>query len=637
MTSSLEETDNVFIKRLEDEAGITNTLLLSDEDISRGRVLLSNARAMLNNPDFETTWALKSQSTLSLTEHIARLSIALAPHKHLPPEILQHIFCSLFAGEENNKTQYTSELAISEVPWTLGQVCRRWRQLSRTMRELWGITMVPIQPVHVSLSMENIETRLLHVLKILPDVSRIGLVISSPIQTESLIPYLSRISVLDWCVMSTMKQKSMEIFPPGSLSNIQRLVVNLGQPSLVFPELYPRSYAKLFGQSSCLTDLTLLSDTPIFLLTDIPWSQIRSFTLCTSDVNMIDCTRPTWIQLRDIFNPFASMLSLESLRFNMGEFLRITLSFQFPWNRLKSLSIQAYQRVQDGDLTEVMILTTIEKCTSLTHLEIRHPVYLSSNQPLIGPCYPINFPRIQSLTLNREIPVCLLLTLPPTIRRLRIEWVKLGFLSLILSRCFNLTALHYSIWMPTSSRCLDQPPSSFADQLAPIVAPSLTSLVVCTGPGIDSVGKIVNFLIRSGAKLEKFAYHCGKRPIDPPERTLTYLVNLLDNCTTVDIPNISLPRDLVACFVIGSIFPRVRNLDIGTSSPAEFYDMIQRRLRHEHLFDRVRLHRVRGYPREYRLEQWRRKLHNLSKLYHVECTFHRLSPNLHADFDWKDQ
>ncbi|KAG5719209.1 hypothetical protein E4T56_gene11771 [Termitomyces sp. T112] len=177
---------------------------------------------------------------------------------------------------------------------------------------------------------------------------------------------------------------------------------------------------------------------------------------------MIDCTRPTWIQLRDIFNPFASMLSLESLRFNMtGEFLRITLSFQFPWNRLKSLSIQAYQRVQDGDLTEVMILTTIEKCTSLTHLEIRHPVYLSSNQPLIGPCYPINFPRIQSLTLNREIPVCLLLTLPPTIRRLRID-----------TTLFHLDAN------------LEPVPSSFADQLAPIVAPSLTSLVVCTGPDV---------------------------------------------------------------------------------------------------------------------------------------------------------
>ncbi|KAH0589820.1 hypothetical protein H2248_000015 [Termitomyces sp. 'cryptogamus'] len=136
MTVFWEEADNVFIKRLEDESGIDNLLLLSDEEISRGRILLFRARAMRRNPDTKATWALESQSTLSRTTHIAILSIALAPHKRLPPEILQHISRSRFDGEGYDTAQYTYVLDTSEVPWTLGQVCRRWRQLSRTMPEL---------------------------------------------------------------------------------------------------------------------------------------------------------------------------------------------------------------------------------------------------------------------------------------------------------------------------------------------------------------------------------------------------------------------------------------------------------------------------------------------------------------------
>ncbi|KAG6887533.1 hypothetical protein C0995_014571 [Termitomyces sp. Mi166 len=259
-----EEPDNVFIKRLE-EAGITNELLLSDQELSRGRVLLSKVL-----PDSEACWIRESQSTLSLTEYISRLTVAVASHKRLPPEFLEQIFLSLFEGGKNDETRIPPDIHFSyspsdggrseiyEVPWTLGQVCRIWRQLSRSMPELWGKTNIELgqadywdpQPKDIDIQMKIMTCAE----EILPEVSRICLQVSvgerDIIPTRGLTPYLGYLSELHWWTRANTRRESMEIFLPGFLSKIQCLAVCLEEPT---PDASCRapSYADLFDKSSC--------------------------------------------------------------------------------------------------------------------------------------------------------------------------------------------------------------------------------------------------------------------------------------------------------------------------------------------------------------------------------------------------
>ncbi|KAG5338261.1 hypothetical protein C0989_007824, partial [Termitomyces sp. Mn162] len=601
---------NSFIKRLEDEAGITNELLLSAQEISHGRVLLSRAQAALKNPNLEATWAVQSQSTLTLTEHISRLSVAIAPHKRLPVEILGHTFCSLYEGGKNDGTRF--DLAISEIPWTLGQVCRRWRQLSRTMPELWGMTIVssrlPPWCFGSSIQSRGTQTRgIARALEILPEVSRISLDVSPPVPTRSLSPYFSRITELRWTLEADQKQESMEILPPGVLSNIQRLRVDLGQPSSDVG-LHAKSYPDLFGKTSCLRDLTLLSDTPNFLLTDIPWDQICSLSLCTSTTVMNDCTRPTWVWLRDSINPFCSMSSLKDLTFEVtSEFLKMITSFDFPWNRLKSFKI-CWQYEQNMDVDLATIMPTLDKCTSLTRLEIDHHGYLSPEQTSLKSFEPIIFSKLKSLSIRGELPVFVMLSSYPfenTLQKLQIQRVRLRSLHAILRQCSHLTHLHCSVETERRGQFLTQPSTTLPhltyldidvwDGLFPdLVVPVLKSLMVSQNDDIDLLSTIVNFVRNSEAKLEKFTYHCAglSRSINPPAQHVIDLMSILKDCMTLDIPQISLPRDLVDEFATGSLLPCVRHLNIGTSSPAVFCLMIQGRLEREALFDTVKLRKV---------------------------------------------
>ncbi|KAF9458840.1 hypothetical protein BDZ94DRAFT_1123845, partial [Collybia nuda] len=59
-------------------------------------------------------------------------SIALSPHKHLPPEVLSTIF--VFCTD-NQPTSLPS--CHSGLPWVLLQVCSRWRQIALAEHRLW--------------------------------------------------------------------------------------------------------------------------------------------------------------------------------------------------------------------------------------------------------------------------------------------------------------------------------------------------------------------------------------------------------------------------------------------------------------------------------------------------------------------
>ncbi|KAF9461426.1 hypothetical protein BDZ94DRAFT_1263659, partial [Collybia nuda] len=67
-------------------------------------------------------------------EHVCKLRTALAPHKHLPTEILTKIFVLCMEGKELN---IPPDRHQRQVPYILGEVCSRWRVVSHAEPHLW--------------------------------------------------------------------------------------------------------------------------------------------------------------------------------------------------------------------------------------------------------------------------------------------------------------------------------------------------------------------------------------------------------------------------------------------------------------------------------------------------------------------
>lgn len=77
------------------------------------------------------------QRLRSSVERVERLSVGIAPHKKLPPEILAIIFIESLHDE-----RVIVPPNVRMAPWNLGQVCLRWRAISRAEPLLWRLVMV---------------------------------------------------------------------------------------------------------------------------------------------------------------------------------------------------------------------------------------------------------------------------------------------------------------------------------------------------------------------------------------------------------------------------------------------------------------------------------------------------------------
>ena len=108
----------------EHEAKQTKARLQSRQyQLSRIAEAIKNATE-LNRPEL-------IEDLSKLTTLISRYHIALAPHKRLPCEMLQHIFHYVFVG--CNK----SGPSLHNPPLLLGRICSAWRRTALRMPELW--------------------------------------------------------------------------------------------------------------------------------------------------------------------------------------------------------------------------------------------------------------------------------------------------------------------------------------------------------------------------------------------------------------------------------------------------------------------------------------------------------------------
>ncbi|RDB15977.1 hypothetical protein Hypma_003510 [Hypsizygus marmoreus] len=138
--------------RIEFEAGAANSIMLSDTEAEFAKEMLQKAESALDTLDrqLDTLWPehkeeyeVMERQCGQAAARVERLSIALAPHKRLPTELLSYIF-TLSAGDSSlSLPPSRTDMALGS-PWVLRKVCSRWRLVALSERSLWNFLSMDI-------------------------------------------------------------------------------------------------------------------------------------------------------------------------------------------------------------------------------------------------------------------------------------------------------------------------------------------------------------------------------------------------------------------------------------------------------------------------------------------------------------
>ncbi|KAG6818593.1 hypothetical protein H0H93_003690 [Arthromyces matolae] len=313
--SSPPALDDVLLYKLESIAGLTNDDILTDLEISRGRLILAQAQEQLHR----------------LSKHIATLEVALAPHKRLPNDIIIRIF-EFFLRDEGEKRIPPALI--------LGRVCKLWRAISHSRPEFWGT---------ISVNLEESDVELRRVVDILPNAARLHVRVLPQFDSSALIPFLPRIDSLEWMTRHTRLDDHFWLtFPPlpvAPLSKQTSLNVTLlpmkRHLSLDLPRI------PIFGSHPQLKECRFEFGIPFFLLLDdFPWNQIQEMTLRAilddREVENTEAVRRFWTQVA-LLNPFHERSQLTALSLDLkAQILPIFLSTNIPWNQITSFRVVCY-------------------------------------------------------------------------------------------------------------------------------------------------------------------------------------------------------------------------------------------------------------------------------------------------------
>ncbi|KAG6810825.1 hypothetical protein H0H92_010184 [Tricholoma furcatifolium] len=475
-----------------------------------------------------------------------------------------------------------------EPPWQFGQVCSRWRRISRSLPELWGST-------EISLDHGQDISNLRCAAATLPEVAKVSLQVSDAVTNipaksmKTLASLLSCVTELEWD-MERARKGAMIDFPPNSLSRLVKLTLHLPRDNSA------EGYENLFGTSSRLQQLKLESASPTFLInSNVPWSQLRSleFSVGSESAYLGAYTCDAWAQLAQT-NPFSTMTSLRELTIDLCEnkLYGIIIPLDFPWQQLKTVRI--FLRARTRPSTDLLgLLSALKKCTAIEHLwmEIDMP-------PMKGsPDVVFHFPALQSLSLEGPftLPMVNSLTASGTVRSLDLQTVGLSlpeFYSL-MKHCPNLTEVDSTITGGQTSSTTDvvmpqiellvlhvQNHSSFPDLL---ITRSLTTLKLFVRCPIGALNATLRLIERSGANIKD--YQCEQvrivsQSIRPQEDTLRSLLSLLKSCTSFSIVGF-IAEDFYEEISTMAVLPRLNNLRLNAANGDAYLDMLKRRFKLE--------------------------------------------------------
>lgn len=135
--AAVSSTQNSSWLFVEAKTGFSNDAL-TDLEQEIARKILAEVESEIESLDAEirhldnTRDRLEERRDLNI-KRVMKLRTAIAPHKGLPSEILAKIFVECL----DQAPVLVPPASTSAIPWSLGQVCSRWRAISQTEPALW--------------------------------------------------------------------------------------------------------------------------------------------------------------------------------------------------------------------------------------------------------------------------------------------------------------------------------------------------------------------------------------------------------------------------------------------------------------------------------------------------------------------
>lgn len=409
--------DHALLRKLEFEAGTINDDILSDQERKRAPTLISDVEAELSFLDQEIACLLVKREVVRA--RLSRFSVALAPHKRLPPEILARCFIETLSGAST--VQFPPPFTQPS-PWNVSQVSAKWRHVAIEEARLWkdvniSTTKIPDDPSRHS----ELASCLSHVLPpneplsiSLPHDPRLS---SLEFIDKVVIPNLPRLQRLDISLSVSALSRLLQA-PPDSLCSLQSvhlLFWGIGEETTSFPEQFGR--ALILQNTPNLRSLSLSSSGPFTIpwqFLPLPWNQLSTVVLkqlqivTVTDVQILlqRCFRLEKLHVEFNNNKGISVetggligpCNLPHLRDVHLQWL-ISRSdslapLQLPWAQITTICLQDVMNMALG----FEIIDILHKCVGVEHLSL----FVGRTQPQHIPGEPLVLPHLKSLKIRVE-------------------------------------------------------------------------------------------------------------------------------------------------------------------------------------------------------------------------------------------
>ncbi|KAG6847612.1 hypothetical protein H0H93_007067 [Arthromyces matolae] len=317
-------------------------------------------------------------------------------HEALPAEILLAIFAFL-------PCEARIDTALDHSPWILGQVCSKWRKVSRSDAKLWGNPIVELPNSTIRVVQSGLD--------LLPPFTNLSIEISSGFDMASVAPYLHRTSSL--CVQGHI----------GDFDALWKAVpldgfVNLESLDLELTDRFPRDTAdiycdfnlisQLLGHAGKLRHVILESNeswSRTLMSIEFPWQQLESLELTVLiDLSGLchllrECISLVSLDLavslegpQSVTRYSSNIISLSNLRhlyMSRDQDARLLSSFR-TWETLTELYLTYSSQYYPGEILQ----DALNQSVNLRSLSLYVPAQF--------PYKTLTMPLLQSLYLTYE-------------------------------------------------------------------------------------------------------------------------------------------------------------------------------------------------------------------------------------------
>jgi len=242
--------------------------------------------AIKNAAEMNRTKLIEDHS--KLTTLISRYHIALAPHKRLPREMLQHIFYHVYVGCNN------SGPSLQNAPLLLGRICSAWRRTVLRMPELWKDLHFFVENAHSRSQKVNAASMWFS----RAGDSPLSLTITDTLENSApredfvnqiIVPFSHKFRYLH-LVLHPSQIKALFSLPVGSLDSLEELhvVAHSGlDPIPVLPPWAPP--ISVFSPLARLRRIRIqLTPFVVPRTFKLPWDRLETFR-CDSSLQSEDC------------------------------------------------------------------------------------------------------------------------------------------------------------------------------------------------------------------------------------------------------------------------------------------------------------------------------------------------------------